>query len=64
MKKHLVDMDDDELDLLRYRLIAKIKQCTEPDKLLAFLLMIDMSDKELTEVADAFKNAQKGGQNG
>lgn len=61
MKKHLVDMDDDELDLLRYRLMAKIKQCTEPDKLLAFLLMIDMSDKELTEVADAFKKTRKGG---
>ena len=63
MKKHILDMDDDELDLIRHRLITKIKQSNEADKLIAFLLMIDMSEKELTEVSDAFKKTQKGAQN-
>ena len=61
-KKQLVDVDSDELDLLRMRLIAKIKKCKEADKLIAFLLMVDMTEKELEEVAMAFKKTQRGGE--
>ena len=61
-KKQLVEVDSDELDLLRMRLIAKIKKCKEADKLIAFMLMVDMTEKELEEVAMAFKKMQKGGE--
>lgn len=61
-KKQLVEVDSDELDLLKARLIAKIKTCKEADKLIAFLLMIDMTEKELEEVAMAFKQYKKGGE--
>ena len=63
-KKQIVEVDSDELDLLKLRLIAKIKQCKEADKLIAFLLMVDMTENELVEVADAYakcKLQEKGG---
>ena len=40
-----------------------VKQCGKAvDKLIAFLLMVDMTQKELEEVAMAFKKMQEGGE--
>ena len=47
-------MDNEEMQFLRDRLISKIKKLNEPDKLITFLIMADMTDEEVENAAMNF----------